>query len=360
MLNKKDNQDGKKKFSEQDIQQKLYGNVKRKRKTDKNISNIDDRYFIPKKKVGKSVLDVKRKLYGNFFSEQQEEKKKISEQNFSKDFSSQKKEKLAEPEKPVETEKIVEQAVNKQKQEVQLEHSLLNKEIARSEKLLEENRVLQDKIFEVEKKVISIEQQNKKLEHKMLQQQKTSQLKENILNLIYDKISAKPIIAFLLVIIFILFAALLNPRETPSSSVSDKNLPVESKVVVKASNVKQLQPRIKTTVPAKPVQVRKKVVKQKILPVKLEKKEVKKVQMPELNLYTIQVGEYAAEEAAMRFVRELKNQGFKVIINTIDVRGRPYFKISVGLFKSVDAAKKVQKKLELKTGIYDSFIKRKK
>lgn len=76
--------------------------------------------------------------------------------------------------------------------------------------------------------------------------------------------------------------------------------------------------------------------------------------------YTIQVAEYADEQAAMNFVKELESQKFEVFLTSL-YRGenntRPYFKINVGSFNSFNEAKQFNVKFREKTNINDSFIR---
>jgi septal ring-binding cell division protein DamX len=95
------------------------------------------------------------------------------------------------------------------------------------------------------------------------------------------------------------------------------------------------------------------------LPVPSERQAVS-VPAPGQKQYTIQVMEFALEEAANRFVDQLKQEGYDVFVQRIyraDDRTKPYFKVSVGLFSTMDEAKRFNETFQQKKGITDSFIR---
>lgn len=93
-----------------------------------------------------------------------------------------------------------------------------------------------------------------------------------------------------------------------------------------------------------------------------EKPVPKKVKTAD-RTYTLQVAEYADTNAAKLFVQNLESQGYLVMVNTTYRNSnmeKPYFKIDVGIFKSLSEAKEFKQEFKMKTGIKDSFIKDKK
>lgn len=74
--------------------------------------------------------------------------------------------------------------------------------------------------------------------------------------------------------------------------------------------------------------------------------------------YTVQVASYATEDEAKSHASKLKDKGWNAFYIPAEVSGRTWFRVSVGLFNSVNSAKTFQDELSKEASISSSIIQK--
>ncbi|MFH2139087.1 MAG: SPOR domain-containing protein [Candidatus Omnitrophota bacterium] len=207
-----------------------------------------------------------------------------------------------------------------------------NNEAYLDKDIQEEIDALKTAITNLEQTLKKTEGQKERLKKKLVQRRFVINLKDRVLNNIISKVPEKVIILIPVLVIILLMIIVFNlHNETAPVTTTDVT------VVEEVINVPQ----------------------KKIAVASAKEPDSEKVGIGEKK-YTLQVAEYSNEQAAVKFVGDLEQQGFTVALKTIyrgDDKSRPYFKVNVGVFGSFNEAKKFMEAFERKTGIKDSFIK---
>ncbi|MBU0633873.1 MAG: SPOR domain-containing protein [Candidatus Omnitrophica bacterium] len=230
-----------------------------------------------------------------------------------------------------------EDPVNQQEKNSIIDEQLLSEQLATEEAAIrEEFSKLKKTISRLEEKLENTEKQKERLMRKLLQKRVISNLSNKFFDALAGRFPEKIIILLPILIIIILFFAMFNAKKPFKLPQAEET---------KTENIVKKE-RKKMTVP----------VSQDIN-VAAENEQQEGV------LYTIQAAEYANAAAAQQFVQTLENQGYLVVVNTTyrnNDTDKPYFKIDVGIFKTVEEAKNFREEFKRKTGIGDAFIKEKK
>ncbi|MFH1062369.1 MAG: SPOR domain-containing protein [Candidatus Omnitrophota bacterium] len=307
-------------ISENDIKRKLYGDQRQTKAKEPLI------------KGNFSEDIIKNKLYGT--AQPQKEAVKNPEPAVKNDLFSAKKIEQPKVEQPKVEQLKVEQSKVEQSKVEQTKRVL---EKAAGQKIIpekpeikilpayqEEIDALKQAIENLEEKLQRTEQQKHKLKVKLVQKRKLINIREGLADLILNKMPEKFVL--LVSVIIIMFLLIMFIKFIPKQTAR------------KPQPVKTVQP----AVVQKPVE------------------QPKPRAAADARRYTIQVAEYADEQAALSFVKELEAKGFEVFLTTI-YRGpnntRPYFKINVGSFDNFNAAKQTNLIFREKTNITDSFIR---
>jgi len=227
---------------------------------------------------------------------------------------------------------------------------------AETRKAQQELSTYKEKMTQVEKQLSQAEELNERLKKKVTQQKriesifdKCSQFATNITR---DKtLLIVPLVAVivLLGLLFMVRGKMVQPSETKAPEAVVPASPAPAVAPATAANpalTAAPAPKSTSAPAAKPI-------------------EEKPVAAPAAatsgqKQYTIQVAEYALQEAADRFVEQLKQEGYEVKTQTIyrtNDKSKPYFKVSIGIFNSLDEAKRFNEAFQQKKGIADSFIR---
>ena len=191
-----------------------------------------------------------------------------------------------------------------------------------------EIRSLKDSLSELEEKLKKSEDQKEKLKVRLAQKIKVLGIKERLLDVVFNKLPEKMLLLIVGLIVLMLLILAVRHKPKPSAAPQSPVAPVS-----------EVQPQENVPVETEPA---------------LE---------TGAKQYTIQVAEYADTASADAFVKKLKDQNFDVHIDTSyrgQDLGKPYFKISVGSFSTVQEAKDYMPVIRKKLNIRDSFIKERK
>jgi cell division protein FtsN len=74
--------------------------------------------------------------------------------------------------------------------------------------------------------------------------------------------------------------------------------------------------------------------------------------------YTVQVASYATEEEAKKHINKLKSKGYSAFYIPANVRGKTWYRVSVGLFKTKKSATSFRAELETEAGVKSSIIQK--
>lgn len=74
--------------------------------------------------------------------------------------------------------------------------------------------------------------------------------------------------------------------------------------------------------------------------------------------YTVQIGSFNSEEEAKEKVSSLKEQGFSAYFFAANIKGKTWYRVSVGLFSSEAEAKKYKADFTAKTNINSAYIQK--
>ncbi|RME16685.1 MAG: SPOR domain-containing protein [Bdellovibrio sp.] len=74
--------------------------------------------------------------------------------------------------------------------------------------------------------------------------------------------------------------------------------------------------------------------------------------------YTIQVASYATEKEAKEHAARLKSKGLQAFFVPAQVKGKTWYRVSIGLFPSQSNALKYQKELQKQAGVHTSIIQK--
>lgn len=74
--------------------------------------------------------------------------------------------------------------------------------------------------------------------------------------------------------------------------------------------------------------------------------------------YTVQIGSFNSEEEAKEKVNTLKEQGFSAYFFAATIKGKTWYRVSVGLFASETEAKKYKADFSAKTNINSAYIQK--
>jgi len=197
----------------------------------------------------------------------------------------------------------------------------------------EEINNLKQAITSLEEKLKKAENQKERLKIRLVQKRKLINIRERLADLILNRMPEKFLLLVMIIIVAVVFSSLLKSK--PKTRLPEKEQKPQAQETLQEETQALLTPQ----------------------------KEKAKPQASGEKLYTIQVAEYADEDAANRFIRNLQELGYEVFVKTI-LRGpnndRPYFKIHIGTFDSFAKAKKFNEEFRKKTNINDSFIKEKR
>ncbi|MBI4846367.1 MAG: SPOR domain-containing protein [Candidatus Omnitrophica bacterium] len=211
----------------------------------------------------------------------------------------------------------------------------------------EEKEQLKHKVTLLEEENKKLALQNERLKIRLLQKRKISNATFGLLNVLLKKIIKN----FIAVIVVIVIATLVFILSSQKPAVNQAKIPTNASVkpAVKHDQGNKPAEKITANITAEDKDFKKQIIVEQTETSILEKKR-----------YTIQVAEYADEAAAMKFVGELKGQGFFVFIDTVYRKSnpeKPYLKVNVGTFDDFNEAKKYNDEFIEKTKIRDSFIK---
>jgi cell division septation protein DedD len=285
-----------------------------------------------------SEKDIQKKLYGDHLTEKDDQKP--IKGKFSEDFIQEKLYGTKKHEDP----KPKKENKNKDlfsKEQMKQTNNIVSQNDDMHSALQEEIDALKQAIENLEEKLNRTESQKQKLKVKLLQKRKMFNVTDRLADLIFNKMPEKFIFIVSIVVIVLLISVVARIR--PKKNQSDVSEPEQS---VKES--------------PKPLAIKAPEKEDKQAKVTIES-------LPEpdssVGKYTIQVAEYADEQAAKAFVDDLKAKGLEVFVITI-YRGpnqtRPYFKINVGAFDTFNQAKMFNQTFREKTNINDSFIRKTK